>query len=432
MLSERKKLKMLKCSEEKKLKIKQSNALTKEKRKHQRPMVFELKVDYSHLNKLEKETLKMFFVEAKWLYNDILSSESVFTYDSKNKTVNILNKERKVEQRELKFLPAKCRQDVLYTLHNSIKGLSVLKKNGKRVGKLKFKSEYTSIELSQYGVTHKITGRNRIKVNGIKKPLIVRGLDQILPYYELANAKLVKKPSGYYIKLTCYLDIKPSHLDQVNNMKPSIGIDMGIKTTITTSNGDKLDISIGESDRIKHLQQKLHRCKKGSKNRYKTRIKIGKEYEYITNCRKDKANKIVSNLLKENQIICMQDENIKGWHKGLFGKQVQYSALGTIKSKLELSKQVVIVDRFFPSTKKCYICGNIIDIKLDERVYICPICGLTEDRDIKSAKSILYEGLSSVNYISVPTERRDFKLVETRPLPDVSATASFVDETRSL
>ena len=80
---------MLKCSEEKKLKIKQSNALTKEKRKHQRPMVFELKVDYSHLNKLEKETLKMFFVEAKWLYNDILSSESVFTYDSKNKTVNV-------------------------------------------------------------------------------------------------------------------------------------------------------------------------------------------------------------------------------------------------------------------------------------------------------------------------------------------------------
>ena len=420
---------MLKCSEEKRLKIKLSNALTKEKRKHQRPMCFELKIDYSHLNKLEKETLKMFFVEAKWLYNDILSSESVFTYDSKNKTVNVLNKERKVEQRELKFLSAKCKQDVLYTLKNSIKGLSVLKKNGKRVGKLKFKSEYTSIDLSQYGVTHKITGKNRIKVNGIKKPLIVKGLEQILPYYELANAKLVKKPSGYYIKLTCYREITSSNISVPKN--PSIGLDFGIKTTLTTSQGDKHDISIGESDRLKHLQRKLHKCQKGSKNRYKVKIKLGKEYEYISNQRRDKANKIVSKLLKENQIICMQDENIKGWHKGWFGKQVQYSALGTIKSKLELSKQVVIVDRFFPSTKKCYICGNIIDIKLDERVYICPICGLTEDRDIKSAKSILYEGLSSVNYISVPTERRDFKLVETRPLPAVSVTASFVNETGS-
>ena len=242
-------------------------------------------------------------------------------------------------------------------------------------------------------------------------------------------------------KLTCYRELTSSNISVTKN--PSIGLDFGIKTTLTTSQGDKHDISIGESDRLKHLQRKLHKCQKGSKNRYKVRIKLGKEYEYISNQRRDKANKIVSKLLKENQIVVMQDENIKGWHKGWFGKQVQYSALGTIKSKLELSKQVIIVDRFFPSTKKCYVCGNIKDIELSERTYNCDVCGLQEDRDVKSAKSNLYEGLSSFNYasvkensnnsnkISIPTEHRDFKLVEMKPLPAVSATASFVNETGS-
>ncbi|MEQ8221560.1 MAG: transposase, partial [Candidatus Eremiobacterota bacterium] len=222
-------------------------------------------------------------------------------------------------------------------------------------------------------------------------------------------------------------------LNQSNNMKSSIGIDIGIKTSITTSNGNKYDISIRESEHLKSLQCKLARQLKGSKNRYKTLIKIRKEYEYITNQRKDKANKIVSKLLKENQIVCMQDENIKGWHKGFFGKQVQNSALGTIKSKLALSKQVIIIDRFFPSTKKCYRCGNSYDIKLNERTYICPICGLTEDRDIKSAKSILYEGLTSVNYISIPTEHRNLKPEEIVPLPEFfQPKASTVNETGSL
>ena len=65
---------------------------TKEKRKSQRPVVFELKIDISHLNKLERETLKMFFVEAKWIYNHILSLEDPFKYDTKVKSVKVLNK----------------------------------------------------------------------------------------------------------------------------------------------------------------------------------------------------------------------------------------------------------------------------------------------------------------------------------------------------
>jgi len=105
----------------------------------------------------------------------------------------------------------------------------------------------------------------------------------------------------------------------------------------------------------------------------------------------------------------MQDENISGWHKGWFGKQVQNSALGTIKSKLIHSKQTVVVDRYEPTTKLCYQCGKINKIGLEERTYVCE-CGLVEDRDIKSAKTIKHLGQCTLKY--VPTERREFKPVE--------------------
>jgi transposase len=422
---------MRKCSDEKKNKIKQTMAETREKRKDQICKVFPLKIDISHLNKSEREGLKMFFVEAKWIYNHILSTGKPFDYDYKNKKVIVLNKEREAEERTLKYLPAKNRQDVLKTLQCNIRGLSARKKNGGKVGKLKYKSEYKSIDLSQYGVTHKITGRNRIKINGLKRPLIVRGLDQISKDYEIANGKLIKKPSGYYIHLTCYASVRPPILIKKKN--DSIGLDYGIKTTITTSDGEKYNISIGESKRLKTLQKRLHRRVKGSKNRQKIRLAIGREYEHISNQRRDKANKIVSELLRNNDVIYMQDENIKGWQKGLSGKQVQYSALGTIKSKLEQSDRVIIIDRSLPTTKWCHKCGNIVEISLSDRVFNCNVCGYSEDRDIKSAKTIKYIGTSDLKDILVPMEYRELTPVETMPLPEVfQPKASTVNETGSL
>ena len=404
-------------------KQKQTMLETKERRKHQRPFVFELKIDYSHLNKEERETLKMFFVEAKWIYNHILSLEDPFKYDSKSKIVKVLNKDKNIEERELKYLPAKNKQDVYRKLTWNIKGLHSTKKFGKKTGKLKFKSEYNSIELSQYGVTHKITGRNRVKVNGIKRPLIVRGLDQIKSRYELANARLVMKPSGYYLHLTCFENITSRNIPQTQlQVKPNIGLDFGIKTSITTSDGDKYDISIRESECLKRLSRKMNKQVKNSKNRYKTRMELRREYERISNRRMDKANKIVNKILTQNQIVVMQDENIKGWHKGLFGKEVQNSALGTIKSKLKQSKQIIIVDKWYPTTKKCYRCGNMVELTLNDRTYNCDKCGLTEDRDVKSAKTTLYAGLSSVNY--VPVECRESTPVEMKPLLVVPDTMS--------
>ena len=85
---------------------------------------------------------------------------------------------------------------------------------------------------------------------------------------EYANANLLKKPDGYYLKVTCY--INKDSLPKATTNGKEIGLDFGIKTNITTSEGEKLDVSIEESERLKMLQRKLQHQKKGSNRRYKT------------------------------------------------------------------------------------------------------------------------------------------------------------------
>ena len=110
---------------------------------------------------------------------------------------------------------------------------------------MRFKSEYNSIELNQYGNSHEVKDLKKgiVRVSGFKKPLKVFGCEQIHPSWEIANAHLVHRPSGYYIMLTCY----KMRLEAEHENKTSIGLDFGIKTTITDSDGNTYDIRVKES-----------------------------------------------------------------------------------------------------------------------------------------------------------------------------------------
>ena len=133
-----------------------------------------------------------------------MATDSIFSHDYKDLITNNLDKDGNVVQHELEYLPAKLRCDIIREMQGSIFKLSQKKKNSNRVGKLKFRSECNSIELSQFGNSHKIVNRNRIKILGVKRHLYVRGLVQIPKDVEFANAKLVKRPDGYHLLLTCY------------------------------------------------------------------------------------------------------------------------------------------------------------------------------------------------------------------------------------
>ena len=109
---------------------KQSIKRTRKRRKSQTCKVYQIKFDYSHLSKEKKEYLSRIFLEAKWLYNHILSLEDVFSFDTKVKTVVVLNRNKEREERELQFLSSQVRQGIYIRLLRNIKALSRLKKNG--------------------------------------------------------------------------------------------------------------------------------------------------------------------------------------------------------------------------------------------------------------------------------------------------------------
>lgn len=362
-------------------------------------------------NKQQLQKLNNYFYEAKCLYNYVLSQEDVFKFDTKIKNITKLDKDRNQVEVILNNLPAKLRQNIVHRLQDNIKNLSKSKKNGNKVGKLKYKSEINCIDLNNQCFC---ILKNKISISGFNQKLIkLRGVNQLKNTIKTRNAWLIKEANNYYISICCNVEVKP-HI----KINKQVGIDMGIKDNITLSNGEKFNCYIRESERIKKLQKKLARSQKGSKNRYKIKLKLQKAYRIIMNQKKDFVNKLVHRLDKEFDLIVWQNELISKWHKGWFGKQVQYSCLGMFKQKLEQRMKeepyrFIELDSKYPTTKLCPSCGCLNNITLADRIYKCD-CGYTKDRDIHAANNMLefvYK-LSIINL--VPQELREFKPMEKK------------------
>ena len=399
---------------EKRQKIKESLKKTREKRKNQIVKVYQLKISYSNLNQKQKQWLERIFLEAKWLYNYVIADIENRLNSQTEKTLALEIKTPKgYEVREIKCLPSQMKQGILDRIKKNLSDLSKAKQKGIKVGKLKFKSQVRSIPLKQSGITFKILkDKNRIKLQRLKKPVRVLGLHQIPESCDIAKAELIKKADGYYIYLTCYIN-KEEKQDKIDK---AIGIDFGIKHQLTLSNGIKINYKVEETKRLKRLQQKLSRQKKGSKNYQKTKQLIQREHQKIYNRRKDIQNKIIS-LLKKYEYVLIQEEQIKNWHSGLFGKQIQQTGIGAVTSRLKQSLETLIpVDRYEATTKICSRCGSRKeDIKLSDRTYKCESCGLVIDRDLNSAINILKIGLQKVEATTIknlPTDCGDVKPVE--------------------
>ena len=357
------------------------------KRKSQICKCFKFKIDKSNLSKDQANQIKMQFVEAKWIYNYLLDKD-IYHFDYKNLSKIIhKDKNRNDIKTTIQYVGSSVKQSIIQDVINQIKGLSILKKNGHNVGKLKFKSEYNSINLKQYGNTHSIRG-NKFKIQGIKKLIRVRGLDQLTKYdnIDYANVKLIYDGIDYYIALICFIDKQEK--TYTNNI---VGIDMGVSTSMTLSDGTKYDISIGESEKLKRLQVKLSRQKKGSNNIYKTIKKIRKEHIHINNKKNDISNKIVSNILNNYKNIVIQDEQISEWKQdGISGSKIQHSILGRIKSKLIECDRTIILDKWFPTTQYCAKCNTKVKLELSDRIFECPNCKTEEDRDIHAANNMIW------------------------------------------
>ena len=395
-------------TEEEKLKIRESRKATSLRRQSQVVRCYELKIVEKRLNKTQREELDMIFLEGKRFYNFILSEKKKrevplnLIIPTDFKEVVCLDKDRKEVSFKLEFLPSHYKQTIHGRMISNEKTIrSLVKKGLQKHGGLKFKSELNCIPLKNMDWSFKST--NKVKLMGVTGKILVRGTDQIPGRCEFANANLLKKPDGFYLKVTCYQN-KEDVEEQETNRK-EIGLDFGIKTNITTSEGEKLDVSVQESDRLKMLQRELQRRVKGSKNRSKTIKLIQREYQKLSNKKTNQANQIIHKLRQYDKIV-MQDEQLSKWHqeKGM-SKVVQHSCMGLVKAKLLQLPQVVVLDKLIPTTKWCPKCGKKNEMPLEKRTYECE-CGYSEDRDVHAARNML-----EISHL-VPPEQREVTLMD--------------------
>jgi len=374
-------------------KIKQSHKETYLKRKTQYLKVFELKINCHHTSKEDFQKLNDCFRQAKWVINDVIGSNDIFNYNYKDHRT-VTNKDKDGNNAERKItLQTGVHQELVNSVKTDICNLSKAKKKGIQVGALKFRKSVNRIYL-RTGML-KIKSSKTVSIPMFRK-LSVYGLEQFIniPNFEIANANLIRKSSGFYIMVTVFFP-KESNVIKTNK---TVGLDFGIKTAITTSDGEKFDCNKQETEYLKYLQRQLHKKQKGSKRYYKLLNQIQKEYEHISNQKDDVANKIVSHLLKNYDVIYFQDEQITKWKKNKqmkkcgfsFGRQVQSSCLGRVKGKLvalEKSGRSYKISKWLPTTKFCPNCGCLNMVTLDERTYVCD-CGYSRDRDVHASKNV--------------------------------------------
>ncbi len=188
------------------------------------------------------------------------------------------------------------------------------------------------------------------------------------------------------------------------SLKPTtiVGLDLGIKDFIVTSNGEKLknEVKINEK-RLKGLQKWLSRCKPGSKNRYKVKLKIQRLYLKIRNARKHMIYKLANKIIKENDIIAIENLDVKSMYQvhkiAKHLKNIPISEfIRVLKYKSKwLGKKVIEINKYYPSSQSCNRCGfKNEEVKdLSVRKWTCRRCGLIHDRDINASINIMFEGL---------------------------------------
>ena len=215
----------------------------------------------------------------------------------------------------------------------------------------------------------------------------------------IVSGTLTKTCSGkYYFSI---LIDKPNEV-KFNKTNNVVGIDLGIKDLIITSNGEKFEnkqFYRKQENRLKKLNRKFAKTQLSSNNHQKIRVKIAKLNEKIKNQRIWYIHHIVNQLLNENQVIVMEDLNVSGMvqnHK--LAKSIQDVSFCELKRILPYKaswndKQVIFIDRFYPSSKLCSVCGyKKDDLQLSDREWVCPYCGVVHNRDINASKNILNEG----------------------------------------
>jgi len=253
---------------------------------------------------------------------------------------------------------------------------------------------YSNIEIDLKNKKIKLPKLGQVDIRGY------RSLESISD--KIINATITKETNGKY-----YVSVVVEESEIIKNKveeKSIVGLDLGVKDLIITSNGEKYDnkkILSKYEKRLKRLQRKLSRQEKGSKNYQKTKLKIGRLHSKIKNNRKHYMNDILNKIVVENDIIVTEKLDVKRMsHKSHFAKSILDASFGSMCEILKwkcrrYGKFYHQVDTYYPSSKICSKCGEKTKVTndLSVREWECEKCGARHDRDINASINIMTEGL---------------------------------------
>ena len=347
-------------------------------------------------NEKQEELLLKHFGCTRWVYNHFLCEHNE-QYKNNEKTDNFYQQEKKLvelkKQEEYQWLNEVNAQSLLCSLRDLDNGFAGFFKQKKGYPTFKSRKDKNTFEVPQHFKIE--NGRIFIPkfLEGIKVKIDrkVKG--------DIKHMTITKSKTGkYYVSILTVQERK-----ELPKTGKSVGLDLGIKDLVITSDGQKFEnnkyINKYEKE-IKHEQRYLSHKTKGSKRYENQVIKIAKIYEKISNCRNDTLHKISYQIVRDYDTICIEDLNVKGMVKNhKLAKQIEDAGWGNFVRMLQYKsdwygKKVVRIDRFYPSSKTCHICGEKNEnLKLSDREWTCEHCGTTHDRDINASINILNEGL---------------------------------------
>ena len=357
---------------------------------------------------------------SRFAYNwGLARSKEVYRTTGKRPTAIELHRElNKLKQTDYPWMyeVSKCApQEALRDLEKAYKSFFRrvdLKKQGKWHGKLGFpKPKKRSKAIGSF----RLTGSIHVYADSVQLPrlghLRLHEHDFIPTDAKVLSATVSEQAGHWFVSIQVEEEQKKPVLDATT----AIGVDLGIKALATLSDGTTFE----NPRALKHAQKKLRRLerqkarrKKGSKNRAKTRKQIARLHARISTIRKDASHKLTTYLCKNHALVAIEDLYVAGMLKNhCLAQAVSDSNFGEIRRQLEYKStfrgtHLVLIDRFYPSSKTCSGCGYIKpELSLNERTYICEDCGLVLDRDLNAAINLRTVAVSSIDTRNAYGER---------------------------